>query len=120
LDPGIGGELNIAKCYEEWGKLGRAYKAYKQAAQMAKEANDPRAPKIDELVTGLDSQVPRLMIKVGKGGDAKNVNATLDGTPLPTSAIGQLQVVDPGPHTIEYKTDTGMKKKVIPVERGGN
>src|SRR5207302_6265118 len=98
------GELNIARCFEEWGKLGRAYKAYQHAAQMAKDANDPRASKIEELVTGLDSQVPRLTIKVSKGGDASAVSATLDGAPVDPSVVGKPQIVDPGPHTIEYKS----------------
>ena len=35
LDPGIGAQLNIAKCYEEWGKIGRAYLAYVAAEKMA-------------------------------------------------------------------------------------
>src|SRR5258706_1429797 len=85
LDPGIGGELNVAKCYEEWGKLGRAFKAYSQAAKMAKDANDPRAPKIEELVTGIDKEVPRLTIKVSKGGDPKYVYAALDGQAVDAS-----------------------------------
>ena len=49
LDPGIGTELNIARCYEEWGKLGRAWRSYKAAEKMAKDANDARAGKIDEI-----------------------------------------------------------------------
>src|SRR5262252_5703897 len=60
LDPGIGGELNIAKCYEEWGKLGRALQAYKKAEDMARDAKDPRLAKIHELVEALDPAVPRL------------------------------------------------------------
>jgi tetratricopeptide (TPR) repeat protein len=120
LDPGIGGELNVARCYEEWGKLGRAYKAYTQAAKMAKEANDPRAPKIDELVAGLDKTVPRITIKVSKGGDPTAVKAALDGTSVDGATIGQAQVVDPGPHTIEYRVAGITKKKVVAIERGGS
>jgi hypothetical protein len=84
---------------------------------MAKDANDPRAPKIEDLVKNLDSQVPRITVKVSKGGEASAVSATLDGTPVD---VGKPQMVDPGPHTIEYKTDSGTKKKVVPVERGGS
>ena len=49
LDPGIGTQLNIAKCYEEWGKIGRAFLAYRDAEKMAQgrerpaRAEDPRA-----------------------------------------------------------------------------
>ena len=53
LDPGIGTELNIARCYEEWGKVGRAWHAYKAAEKMAKDAGDSRADKIDGLLNHL-------------------------------------------------------------------
>ena len=49
LDPGIGSQLNIAKCYEEWGKIGRAFIAYQTAEKMAKDAKDSREPKIHEI-----------------------------------------------------------------------
>jgi tetratricopeptide (TPR) repeat protein len=119
LDPGIGGELNIAKCYEEWGKVGRAYSAYQHAEQMAKEASDPREPKIHDLVAGLEPQVPKLTIKLSSGSDPKLANATLDDKPIEPGAFGQPQIVDPGPHTIEYESNGKKKKRVVPVERGG-
>ena len=31
LDPGIGAKLNVAKCYEDWGMLARAYRWYTDA-----------------------------------------------------------------------------------------
>ncbi len=120
LDPGIGGELNIAKCYEDWGKLGRAFAAYEHADQMAKDASDPREPKIHELVVGLEPQVPKLTIKLPAGADPKLASATLDDKPIEAGAFGKPQVVDPGPHTIEYESNGKKKKKVVPVERGGS
>src|SRR5262245_38989692 len=65
-DPAVGAELNVAKCYEEWGKLARALAAYQKAEQMAKEANDNRVDKIHGLVTALDPQVPRITILLSK------------------------------------------------------
>ena len=53
LDPAIGTQLNIAKCYEEWGKIGQAYLAYQAAEKQAAGAKDPREPKIHELVVAL-------------------------------------------------------------------
>src|SRR5437762_1555797 len=41
-DPGIGTQLNIALCYEEWGKVAAAYRAYLEALRLAKEAKDDR------------------------------------------------------------------------------
>lgn len=120
LDPGIGGEMNIARCYEEWGKLGRAYKAYQKAEQMALDAKDDRAPKIEVFVKNLEPNVPKLTLRL-KAGEPKDVQATLDGERLDPKLIGAAIYLDPGPHTIEYKTESGeTKKKVIPVERGGN
>ena len=120
LDPGIGGELNIAKCYEEWGKLGRALRAYQAAEQQAKEASDPRADKIHELVAQLEPQVPRLTIRVPAGAATEDAAVTLDGASLGKSAFGQPQLVDPGPHQVEYTINGAKKSKVVPVERGGS
>ena len=40
LDPGIGAKLNVARCYEEWGRLVRARKWYVDAQKMAADAGD--------------------------------------------------------------------------------
>lgn len=117
LDPGIGTELNIARCYEEWGKLGRAWRSYKAAEKMAKDANDSRAGKIDELIQQIDPQVPRLTIHVPKDADTSSV--TVDGA-APESLADAI-VLDPGPHKVEYTNAAGAKKsKVVPIERGGS
>src|ERR1043165_2866385 len=119
LDPAIGTSLNIGKCYEEWGRIGKALIAYQTALKMAKESKDKRVPQIQELVDGLDSQVPRLTIKLPKDASQEGVKVTLDGEPVTT--FGTALIVDPGPKTIEYTVDDGPKKsKVVPVERGGD
>lgn len=115
LDPGIGAQLNIAKCYEEWGKLGRAFLAYQAAEKLAKDANDTRAAKIHELVEGLDMQVPRLTIKLPKDAP-KDLKVTLDAKPVTT--LGEQMVVDPGPHTIEWGVADQKKQKIVPMDRG--
>jgi tetratricopeptide (TPR) repeat protein len=121
LDPGIGAELNTARCYEEWGKLRRAYRAYQQADQMAKDANDAREPKIADLVAQLDPQVPKLTIRLPPGGAPKHLVVQVDGEPLDAAALGKARRIDPGPHTIEWTVDDAPKQtKVVPVERGGN
>jgi serine/threonine-protein kinase len=119
LDPGIGTELNIGKCYEDWGRIGKALVAYKKALDMAKEAKDKRVPQIQELVDGLDSQAPRLTIKLPSGASADGVKVTLDGDVITT--FGTALIVDPGPKTIEWTVDDGPKKsKTVPVDRGGD
>ena len=49
LDPAIGTQLNIAKCYEDWGLLGKALVAYRAAEKMAHDAKDDREPKIKAI-----------------------------------------------------------------------
>jgi tetratricopeptide (TPR) repeat protein len=117
LDPGIGAQLNIAKCYEEWGKLGRAFTAYQTAEQLAKDAKDPREGKIHELVVNLEPNVPHLTIKLPKDAPA-DLEVTLDNRPVET--LGEPFVVDPGPHTIEWTVKGGAKRnKIVALDRGG-
>jgi hypothetical protein len=119
LDPAIGTELNTARCYEEWGKLARAYRAYVHAEDMAKQAKDARTSKIHELVVGIEKDVPRLTIQLPEGAVAAGVRVALDGTTIGATELGKPQLVDPGPHMIEYQSGNEVKQtKVIPVERG--
>ena len=117
LDPGIGAQLNIAKCYEEWGKLGRAFTSYQLAEKMARDGGDARADKIKELIAELDSQVPRLTIRLPKDAP-KGFQVTMDKKPV--TVIGEAFVVDPGPKTLEWWVGNGPKKqKIVAIERGG-
>lgn len=122
LDPkAIGGLLNAGKCYEEWGRLARAYTWYEKALTTAAEAKDEREPQIKALVEELDTNVPRLTIKVPDGADLAIVaTLTLDGRPVDQATLGQENRVDPGPHVIEFTVDGKKKKKTAPVERGGS
>ncbi|MGE0402356.1 MAG: hypothetical protein AB7T06_36985 [Kofleriaceae bacterium] len=120
IDPAIGSKLNTAKCYEDWGRLATAYDWYLRADKMATDAKDERAAKIKELIDELDINVPRMTIKVPEGADPDVVDTlTLDGKPLPENWINTQQRIDPGPHVIEFVVDGQTKKKMAPVERGG-
>lgn len=120
LDPGIGAKLNVAKCYEEWGKLARAYRWYADAEKMATDTNDKRGPKIKELIDTLSPDVPRLTIKLPDGADVLKASVTLDGETVAASAFGKEQRVDPGPHVIAYQVNGEKKTKTVPLERGGD
>ena len=120
LDPEIGAELNLAHCYQEWGKLARALADFKKAEDMAKAANDDRLPKIHEVVEQLDHDVPRLTIKAKLGADTSHAQIELDGVPLGDDQLGQPQLVDPGPHVVEYTGAHGKASKVVPLERGSS
>ena len=117
LDPGIGAQLNIAKCYEDWGKIGRAFVAYQAAEKQAHDAKDAREPKIHELVVAIEPNVPHLTIKVPKDAPP-DFKVTLDGNPVTT--FNDAMVIDPGPKTIEWWVKGSAKKsKVVAIARGG-
>lgn len=119
IDPGIGAKLNVAKCYQEWGKLARAHRWYTDAEKMAVDTRDARAPKIKELIAALDPDVPRLTIRVPAGADAAAASITLDGAAVASSALGRETRVDPGPHEIAYRVSDQKKRKTVAMERGG-
>lgn len=118
LDPAIGVKLNIAKCYEEWGKLATAWHWYSEAERMATEARDDRAPKIHALIAELDPKVPRLTLRLPRGAATDGVVIKLDGVEVPAAEIGSERRVDPGPHQIDAIVDGAPRSKTVPVERG--
>jgi len=120
LDPGIGAKLNVAKCFEEWGKLARAYRWYVDAEQMATTTSDKRAPKIKELAEALDADVPRLTIKLPAGSDAGAAAIKLDGEALALDEIGAERRLDPGPHVIAFLANNEHKTQTVPLQRGGS
>ncbi|HEY3806726.1 MAG TPA: tetratricopeptide repeat protein [Kofleriaceae bacterium] len=120
LDPAIGAELNIGRCYEEWNKLAHAYHAYVEAERQAKAANDPRAAKIHELVAAVEPKVPRLVIHLPAGVDPTTVSVSIDGQPVPSSDLGNPQLVDAGPKQVDYAAGNVKKQKLVPVESGGS
>jgi len=119
LDPGIGAKLNVARCFEEWGKLARAYDWYAEAHKMAKTNKDKRAGKIKQLIEALDQDVPRLTLKIPVGIDAGSAQVKLDAKPFPADQFGKEQRVDPGQHAIEYMSADQPQKKTVSLDRGG-
>ncbi|HET7500004.1 MAG TPA: hypothetical protein VFK02_03350 [Kofleriaceae bacterium] len=120
LDPGIGAKLNVAKCYEEWGKLATAWRWYSEAERMARDAHDERATKIHALIDEIDEGVPRLTIKAPPGADTHALAIKLDGVQLDLRTLGTELRVDPGPHTIEYVVSGRTVTRMVPLERNGS
>ncbi len=120
LDPGIGAKLNIARCYQEWGRLATAWRWYSDAEQMAIASKDDRAKKIRALIDELDPGVPRLNVIVPPGVAAARVVVTLDNVELAASELGAPRRVDPGPHQVDAVIDGAKQTRVVPLERGGS
>ncbi|HET9624218.1 MAG TPA: hypothetical protein VFP84_22750 [Kofleriaceae bacterium] len=119
LDPSIGAKLNVARCYEEWGKLATAWRWFSDAEHMARDAHDERAKKIRSVIAELDPQIPRITIALPPGTTAAAIALTLDGVRVDPSALAAGQRVDPGPHQIAYNVDGEPRDKLVPVERAG-
>lgn len=119
LEPGIGAKLNVARCFEEWGKLTKAMTWYKDAETMATRAKDAREAKIKELISALDVDIPRLTIKVPAKADLEGAGVKLDGTPVESRTFGTAILLDPGPHEVQYNVGSEVRRKTIQLERGG-
>lgn len=120
LDPGIGAKLNVARCYQEWGKLATAYRWYSEAEQLARSLKDDRATKIRGLIDDLERQVPRLTVHAPTDAVLADAEITLDGKRFDTAQLDTALPVDPGPHEISYLVDGKRRDKTIPIERGGS
>jgi len=120
IDPGIGAKLNVAKCYQEWGKLATAWRWYSDAERMAATTKDDRATKIHQLIEDLDPGVPRLTLNAAPDANTSGVVLKLDGIEIDIHTLGTERRVDPGPHQIEYIVDGQTKGRLVPVERGGS
>jgi hypothetical protein len=120
LDPAIGAKLNVARCFQAWGKLATARRWYADAEQQATRSKDERAGKIHALLEDLDASVPRLTVKAPPDAILTNLTLKLDGVVLEVEALGSPQRVDPGPHEIEYIVDGTTRTKLVPVDRGGS
>lgn len=120
LDPAVGAKLNVALCYQEWGKLATAWRWYREAEQMAIQAGDDRARRIHALIAELDQKVPRLKLRLPPDAVLDRVVIRLDGVELPAAELGGDRRVDPGPHRIETIVDGASRARTVAVDRGGS
>ncbi len=125
-DPAIGAQLNVARCYEEWGKLATALEAYREALKLARATKDDRTQPIKDLVATLDKRVPVLILSLPKGRlPPPGFTVTLDGAEVQDDQLGQPMRVDPGKYTLVTRSDDGepqttevvaVNGKTLPVE----
>ena len=118
IDPQIGAKLNVARCYEEWGKLATAWRWYSDAEQLATRAGDERAAKIHERLAELDGKVPRLKLTLPPDAITDRVVLRIDGVELALTAIGGDRRVDPGPHQIDTIVAGEKRGKTVAIARG--
>ncbi len=118
IDPEIGAKLNVARCYQEWGKLATAWRWYTDAEQMASKAGDKRTSKIHALIEELDRDVPRLTLVLPPDAATDHLAIQLDGGAVALATVGDERRMDPGPHEITILVDGKSRTQTIPVQRG--
>jgi tetratricopeptide (TPR) repeat protein len=118
IDPEIGAKLNVARCYQEWGKLATAWRWYTDAEQAASKAGDKRTPKIHALIEDLERDVPHLTLVLPPDAVTDHLAIQLDGVSLALATVGDERRVDPGPHEITIVVEGRARPRTIPIQRG--
>jgi hypothetical protein len=102
LDPAIGTLLNLALCFEGWGKLATAHRTYLDAEAMAAMKGDARAAAARQRADALAPRIPRLVFAGVPDPAPADLAVTLDGEPVGPEALRTGVPTDPGPHTVGY------------------
>jgi hypothetical protein len=118
LDTQIGAKLNVARCYQDWGKLATAWRWYIDAEQMAIKAGDDRSRKVRLLIDQLDPTIPRITLQLPRDAITDRVAVQLDDATIALSALGDERRVDPGPHRIDVIVDGVKHTQPAQAERG--
>ena len=101
-DPAIGTQLNIALCYEQWGKLASSYRAYLEAERLATAKKDNRAKHARKKVNELGPKLARLRITIPANADPYSIYL-FDGKETERALLGDELLLDAGEHTIEVR-----------------
>jgi tetratricopeptide (TPR) repeat protein len=113
-DPAIGTQLNIALCYEEWGKLAKAYKAYVEAARQAKAKKDNREKVARKKVTEIEPKLARLRVSIPPSVDPYSI-FLFDDQEMSREDLVEERLVDAGKHSVEVRV-AGSAPKVTAVQ----
>lgn len=113
-DAAIGTQLNIALCYEEWGKLAKAYKAYVEAARQAKAKKDNREKVARKKVTEIEPKLARLRVSIPPSVDPYSI-FLFDDQETTREELVEERLVDAGNHTVEVRV-AGSPPKVTAIQ----
>jgi hypothetical protein len=102
LDPSPGTMLNLASVYEQQGKLVKALELFEHARKKLPDTDD-RYPAARDGIARIKPRIPALRINVAAGSPPQ-MAVRVDGAPLPISAIGVDQRMDPGTYTVTTAT----------------
>lgn len=103
LDPQLGTLLNLAACHEKEGKVASAWSDYMTLAELAGRAGDKgRADYAKKRIAAIEPTMPQLELKL----PAETTEVKLDQQSLGAAATMTTIPVDPGVHTLAFRTAT--------------
>lgn len=118
VEPAIGTQLNIALCYEKWGKLAAAYTVYLEAERQAREVKDKRSTVARKQADAIEPKLARLRVIVPDGIDPYAIYL-LDEKEIEVAKLAGELVLDAGPHEIEVRVaGAPPTKNAITLEAG--
>jgi hypothetical protein len=112
LDPGIGTEFNLARCYELEGRLASARAMYRRVVEETHAAGQgDRETVARDLSAQLQRRVPRLVLHVTSPAPALEIR--LDDAPVTGTDWATPVELDPGPHALEASAPTFLTWKTL-------
>ncbi len=119
LDPAGGTLVNLALCFEGWGKTATAWSTFEEArSQARKDERKDREKFAGAHVAALEPRLAYLTVQLPAGAPVSGLEILLDGRALGRAAAGTPIAVDPGKHAIEvaapgklaWRTETEITK----------
>ncbi len=112
LDAQVGTVLNLALCFEGWGKVASAQHWYLEAEKLAAIKSDAkRGAAARQRADALTPRIPKIRFAGLPDILPADLVVTLDGGPLGLDALRAGVSVDPGPHAVAYTVE-GAKKTI--------
>ena len=102
LDPQLGTQYNLARCFEQQGRLASAWINYTELA--AKDTNAGRRADADKRAQSLEPKLTKMLVRATRA--PKGTTVTLDGVDV-TMLIGVESPIDAGAHTIVATPPSG-------------
>jgi tetratricopeptide (TPR) repeat protein len=109
LDPSIGGNFNLAFCYEQVKRPDDALSAYRRAAAIAQKANDARLKDVSGAIKRLLDANEWIALRTPpEVAAAPGLQVELDGKPVPKTELNGevIRPAAPAGHTVKV-TATG-------------
>jgi hypothetical protein len=118
LDPAIGTMLNLALCYEGWGKVARAQAAYLEAEKMAAIKGDrTRAAAARQRADALTPKIPKIVFTGLVEPLPADLVVSLDGDAIGFDAVKAGVSTDPGAHTVMYTAEGVTQTVQVELEQ---